>query len=183
MSQAEALLTPQAPFQSCRECSRRGLALRHWRQAWAFDCQMCGPRLLSIFAKPEGELASEKLLRRARRGAGHLKFAIASNSTTRFRRAMRAVTFAMALKTVRGDPAFALQHPRLGIRLFCLATIAAAQIHPLTKAAIFSSGIDGFARAALLRTYEKEPRLLAAVDQIARRNQRKAQPLEAESHI
>lgn len=97
--------------------------------------------------------------------------------------AMRAVTFAMALKTDRGDQAFALQHPRPGVRIFCLAAIAAAQIHPLTKAAMFSIGIDGFARAALLRTYGKEPRLLAAVDQIARRNQRKAQPLEAESRI
>jgi len=96
---------------------------------------------------------------------------------------MRAVTFAMALKTVRGDPAFALQHPRPGVRIFCLAAIAAAQAHPLTKAAMFSIGIDGFARAALLRTYGKEPRLLAAVDQITRRNQRKAQPPEAESHI
>ena len=115
--------------------------------------------------------------------AGHLELAIASNSTARLRRAMRAVTFAMALKIVRGDTAFALQYPRPGVRNFCLAAITAAQIHPLTKAAMFNIGIDGFARAALLRTYGKEPRLLAAVDQIARRNQRKAPLLEAESHI
>ncbi len=38
MSQAEALLTAQFPFQSCPDCSRQGLALRHWRRAWAFDC-------------------------------------------------------------------------------------------------------------------------------------------------
>ena len=170
MSQAEALLTAQFPFQSCPDCSRRCLALRHWRRAWAVDCQVCGTRLLSIFAKPEGELASEKLLRRAGRGAGHVELAIASNSTARLRRAMRAVTFAIALKTVRGEPACALQHPRPGVRIFCLSAIAAAQIHPLTKAAMFSRSIEGFARAALLRTYEKEPRLLAAVDRIARRN-------------
>lgn len=183
MSQAEALLTAQFPFQSCPDCSRRGLALRHWRRAWAFDCQMCGTRLLSIFAIPDGEVASEKLLRRARCGAGHLELAIASNSIPRLRRAMRAVTFAMALKTVRGDKAFALQHPRPGVRIFCLAAIAAAQAHPLTKAAMFSCGIDGFARTALLRTYEKEPRLLAAVDQIVKRNLRRALLLEEESHI
>ena len=183
MSEAEALLTAQFPFQSCPDCSRRGVALRHWRRAWAFDCQLCGTRLLSIFAIPDGELASEKLLRRARCGAGHLELAIASNSTARLRRAMRAVTFAMALKNVRGDPAFALQHPRPGVRIFCLAAIAAAQIRPLTKAAMSSIGIDGFARAALLRTYGKEPRLLAAVDQIARRNKSKALLLEAKSHI
>jgi hypothetical protein len=96
---------------------------------------------------------------------------------------MRAVTFAMALKTVRGDKAFALQHPRPGVRIFCLAAIAAAQAHPLSKAAMFSRSIDGFARAALLRTYGKEPRLLTAVDQIAKRNPGKAPPLEAESRI
>jgi len=128
---------------------------------------VCGTRLLSIFAIPDGAFASEKLLRRARCGAEHLELAIASNNTARLRRAMRAVTFAMALKIVRGDTAFALQHPRPGVRIFCLAAIAAAQIHPLTKAAMFSIGIDGFARAALLRTHGKEPRLLAAVDQIA----------------
>ena len=92
MSQAEALLTAQFPFQSCPDCSRQGLALRHWRRAWAFDCQICGTRLLSIFAIPHGELASEKLLHRARRGAGHLELAIASNSAAHLRRAMRAVT-------------------------------------------------------------------------------------------
>lgn len=183
MSQAEALLTAQFPFQSCPDCSRRGLALRHWRRAWAFDCQMCGTRLLSIFGKPDGEPVSEKLLDRARRGAGLLELAITSNRTTRLRRAMRAVVFAMALKTVRGDPAFALQSPRPGVRLFCLAAITAARSRPLAKAAMFSIGIDGFARAALLRTYEKEPRLLSAVDQIAKRNLRKAPPLEAKSRI
>ena len=34
----------------------------------------------------------------------------------------------MALKTVRGDKAFALQHPRPGVRVFCLAAIAAARV-------------------------------------------------------
>jgi len=144
---------------------------------------VCGTRLLSIFATPDGAFASEKLLRRARCGAEHLELAIASNNTARLRRAMRAVAFAMALKIVRGDTAFALQQPRPGVRILCLAAITAAQIHPLTKATMFSIGIDGIARAALLHTYGKEPRLLIAVDQIARRNQRKAPLLEAESRI
>ncbi len=183
MSQNDALLTAQFPFQSCPDCSRPGFALRHWRRAWSVDCQMCGTRLLSIFAKPEGELASEKLLRRARRGAGHVELAAKTNFTVGVRRAKRAITFAMALKSVRGEPACALQHPRPGVRIFCLAAIAAAQAHPLTKAEMFSRGIEGFARAALLLTYEKEPRLLATVDRIARRNLRKPPPQEAESHI
>jgi hypothetical protein len=48
---------------------------------------------------------------------------------------------------------------------------------------MFSRSIDGFARAALLRTYGKEPRLLAAVDQIVKQNLRSALLPEAESHI
>ena len=103
------LVTAQIPFQSCPECSRRGLALKHWRRAWAFDCQICGTRLAPIVAKPYGELLPEKLLRRARIGAGLLEQAATCNGTVRLRRAMRAVTFAMAIKNVRGDPAFALQ--------------------------------------------------------------------------
>ena len=77
---------------------------------------------------------------------------------------MRAVTFAKALKCVRVDAAFALQNPRPDLRLFCVAAIASAQSRPLVKAAMFSSGIDGYARVALLRAFETEPRLLAAVD-------------------
>lgn len=73
----------------------------------------------------------------------------------------------MALKKARGDPAFALQSPMPTVRFFCLAAIAAAQMRPLLKAAMFTDGADGFARVALPRTYEKEQRLLAAVDRIA----------------
>ena len=89
----------------------------------------------------------------------------------------------MALKTVRGDPAFALHHSTSGVGIFCLAAIAAAQIQLLTKAATLSIGIDGFARPALLRTYGEDRRLLGIIDRIARRNQRKAPPQEAESRI
>ncbi|OJF94431.1 hypothetical protein [Pararhizobium antarcticum] len=134
-----------------------------------FDCQICGTQLNSILIKPDGNHISEKLLRRARRGAGLLESAVLSNCAVRLRRAMRAVTFAKALKSVRADSAFALQSPRPDVRLFCLAAIAVAQSRPLVKAAMFSTGIDGHARVALLRAFETEPRLLAAVDQIARR--------------
>jgi hypothetical protein len=83
---------------------------------------------------------------------------------------MRAVTYAKALKSVRADAAFALQSHRPDVRLFCLAAIAVAQSRPLVKAAMFSTGLDGYARVALLCAFEKEPRLIAAVDQIALRN-------------
>ena len=80
---------------------------------------------------------------------------------------MRAVTFAMAIKNVRGDPAFALQSFNQKARFFCLAAIAAVQKRPLVKAALFSADVDDFSRVALLRAYQKEPRLIAAVDHIA----------------
>ena len=173
MTQTEALMTAQVAFQSCPDCSRRGIALKQWRKLWAFDCQICGNRLLSILIRSDGTRVSEKLVRRARRGAGLLESAVRSNCANKLRRAMRAVTYAKALKSVRADAAFALQSPRPDVRLFCLAAIVVAQSRPLVKAAMFSTGIDGYARVALLRAFEKEPRLLAAVDRIVLRNREK----------
>lgn len=177
LTRSEALLTSQIPFQSCPLCSKRGIALKHWRRAWSFGCQLCGTRLVPILAKPYGPPIPEKLLRRARVGAGLLEQAARYNSSARLRRAMRAVTFAMALKKVRWDPAFALQCPMPAVRFFCLAAIAAAQARPMLKAAMCTAGADAFARVALLRAYKKEPRLLAAVDQIAARAARCADTL------
>ena len=170
MTQTEALMTAQVAFQSCPDCSRRGIALKQWRKLWAFDCQICGTRLLSILIKPDRSRISEKLVRRARSGAGLLESAVTSNCANKLRRAMRAATYAKALKSVRADTTFALQSPRPEVRLFCLAAIAVAQSRPLVKAAMFSTGLDGYARVALLRAFEKEPRLLAAVDRIVLQN-------------
>ena len=89
----------------------------------------------------------------------------------------------MALKSVRADAAFALQSPRPDVRLFCLAAIAVAQTRLLVKAAMFSIGIDGHARVALFRAYEKELRLLAAVDRVTRRMRKYAKPLAEKYHI
>ena len=96
---------------------------------------------------------------------------------------MRAVTYANALKSIRADAAFALQSPRPDVRLFCLAAIAVAQSRPLVKAAMFSTDLDCQARVALLRAFEKEPRLLAAVDQIARRKRKNTAPRADKYHI
>ena len=111
-----------------------------------------------------------------------LESAARSRGPKQLRRAMRAITFAMLLKTFRGDPSFAVQNPRSEVRLFCLAAIAAARSQPLAKAAIVSKSIDDYARVALLRAFEKEPRLLAAVDHIAQRRTKSAGPMTAESH-
>ena len=181
MTPREASLTAQMPFQHCLQCSREGLSLRHWRRAWAFDCQVCGTRLVQTLGKPREEQISGKLVYRARRGAGMLECAARSRGPKQLRRAMRAVTFAMSLKTFRGDPSFALQNPRSEVRLFCLAAIAAARSHPLAKAAVVSHSIDDYARVALLRAFEKEPRLLAAVDHIAQRCAKSAGPMTAVS--
>ena len=183
MTPREASLTAQMPFQHCVQCSRECLSLRHWRRAWAFDCQVCGTRLVQTLGKPCEEQISGKPIFRARRGAGMLECAARSRGALKqLRRAMRAVTFAMSLKTFRGDPSFAVQNPRSEVRLFCLAAIAAARSQPLAKAAIVSKSIDDYARVALLRAFEKEPRLLAAVDHIAQRRAKSAGPMTAASH-
>jgi ribosomal protein S27E len=181
MSPREALLTAQMPFQHCLQCSREGLSFRHWRRVWAFDCQVCGSRLVQTLGKTGDEQISEKLIYRARRGAGMLEYAARSRGPKQLRRAMRAVTFAMSLKGCHGKPLFALQSHRPEVSLFCLAAIAAARSHPLAKAAIVSSAIDDFARFALLRAFEKEHRLLAAVDHIAQRRAKSKGPMTAES--
>nr|BAH89328.1 transposase TniQ [uncultured bacterium] len=181
MTPREASLTAQMPFQHCPQCSREGLSLRHWRRAWAFDCQVCGTRLVQTLGKDGGEQMPEKLINRARHGAARLEYAARLRSLRQLRRAMRAVTFAISLKAFRGDPAYALQSHKPEVRLFGLAAIDAARSRPLVKAAISSSGIDDYARVALLRAFEKEPRLLVAVDHIAQRRARSTGPTTAES--
>lgn len=181
MTPREASLTAQMPFQHCLQCSREGLSLRHWRRAWAFDCQACGTRLVQNLGKTGDEQIPDKLIYRARRGAGMLECATRSRSPKQLRRAMRAVTFAMSLTGCHGGPLFALQSHKPEVRLFCLAAIAAARSHPLAKAAIVSSAIDDFARVALLRAFEKEHRLLATVDHIAQRRPRSKVTMTAES--
>lgn len=181
--EAEMRLTAQVPFQTCPNCADGGLELRHWRRAWAFDCQMCGDRLLAKADKQKGAAVSEKLVDRARNGARVLERVAMSGSARELRRAMRAVTFAMGLKALRGDPFFALQSPRPNIRLFCLAAIVSAQSRPLVKAALCSMETDVYARVALLRAYDKEPRLLATIDQIAQRMRPRAGASATSSHI
>jgi hypothetical protein len=108
MTKMEMMLTAQALSQSCPECSRRGLSLRHWRRFCAFDCQFCGTLLVRILAKPGDEKLPEELIDRARCGAGLLEHAAQLRSPKQLRRAMRVVTFAMSLKNFHGDPSYAL---------------------------------------------------------------------------
>jgi len=181
--EAEMRLIAQVPFQTCPTCTVRGLAFKHWRRTWAFDCQVCGARLLPMPDRKKGEAVSRKLVARARHGAGVLERAAMSGSARQLRRAMRAVTFAMGLKALRGDPVLALQSSRPDVRLFCLAAISAAQSRALAKAALFSMDVDDYARVALLRTYEKETRLLATIDQIAQKMRKRTSLLALASHI
>ena len=73
------------------------------------------------------------------------------------------------------------RQPRSEVRLFCLAAIAYARTYPLAKAAIVSHSIDDYARVALLRAFEREPRLRDAVDHIAQQRARSTGPKTAES--
>jgi hypothetical protein len=154
--------------QACPNCTLRSLTLKHWRRAWVFDCQICGAMLTSTLPKLGRGVLLQKLFQHARTGSVLLEQAVMQNSIRQIRRAMRGVSFAMALKNVSGDPASALQSFNPDIRPFCLAAIAVVQKRPLLKAALFATGIDHSARVALLRTYEKEDRLLVTVDRIGR---------------
>lgn len=168
LNDTEAALTALFPFQACPNCTLRSLALKHWRRAWAFDCQICGAMLTSTLPKLGRAVVTQKLLQHARTGSVLLEHAVMQNHIRQIRRAMRGVTFAMALKNVCGAPASALQSFNPDIRLVCLAAIAVVQKRPLLKAALFATDIDDFARVALLRTYQKEDRLLVTVNRIAR---------------
>lgn len=111
MTPEESLLTTQIPFQHCPQCSREVLSLKHRRRAWAFDCQVCRTRLVQTLGKPGEEQISEKLMYRARRGAGMLEHAVRQRCPKQLRRTIRPAKFALSLKTIRGDPSFALQNP------------------------------------------------------------------------
>ena len=114
MTPREASLTAQMPFQHCLQCSREGLSLRHWRRAWAFDCQVCGTRLVQTLGKSVSEQISGKLIYRARRGAAMLDCAARSRSPKQLRRAMRAVTFAMSLKGLPRGTVVRSSEPQTG---------------------------------------------------------------------
>ena len=69
------------------------------------------------------------------------------------------------------------------MKLLCLSAFAVATLRPLVKATMFSTGLDWDARVAMLRTFELEPRLLAAVDSIVLRNGKNIRELASECHI
>lgn len=79
----------------------------------------------------------------------------------------------MALRSARADAAFALQSPGPDVKFLCLAASDVAQSRPLVKAALFSTGIVGYAKVGWLRAFEKEPRLFAADDRIVLRTKEK----------
>ncbi len=77
----EAALTAQFPFQTCPDCSLHGLALKHWRRAWVFDCLMCGAQLVPIIlGRRTWSNRQRRLLRRALIGARLLEGAIKDNN-------------------------------------------------------------------------------------------------------
>ena len=165
----EATLIAQFPFQTCPVCSILGLALKHWRRAWVFDCLMCGAQIIPTIARPDMVKPSMKIFRRARIGARLLEGAIEDNNARKIHRAMRGVAFAVAVTRFRSSDLAALQGCKPEIRTTCLVAICAVQKKPLLKAARIVAKADGSAKASLLKAYSKEPLLLAAVRGIADR--------------
>jgi len=145
----EAALTAQFPFQKCPVCSVRGVALKHWRRAWAFDCLMCGAQLNPTMPRPDIVKPSTKILRRARIGARLLKAAVKGNNARQIHRAMRGVAFAMAVTRFRGSSLAALQGFSPEVRITCLEAICTVQKKPLFKAARIMAKVDGTAKASL----------------------------------
>ena len=169
VTRLEAELTAQFPFQKCPVCSVHGVALKHWRRVWSFDCLICGTRLIPTMPRPDMVSPSTKTLRRARIGARLLEGAVKDNNMRQFHRAMRGVAFAVAVTRYHGSSLAALQGFNPEVRITCLAAICAAQQKPLLKAARIRAKVDDFAKASLLKAYSKEPQLLAAVGGIADR--------------
>jgi Bacterial TniB protein len=166
----EAEMTAQFSFQKCPICSVHGVALKHWRQVWSFDCLMCGTQLIPNMPRPGMVSPSTKTLRRARIGARLLEGAVKHNNARQIHRAMRGVAFAVAVTRYHdGSSIAALQGFNPEVRITCLAAIYAVQQKLLLKAARIRAKVDDFAKASLLKAYSKQPHLLAAVRGIADR--------------
>jgi hypothetical protein len=165
----EAEMTAQFPFQKCPVCSVHGVALKHWRRVWSFDCLICGTQLIPNMTRPDMVKSSTKILGRARIGARLLEGAVKDCNARQIHRAMRGVAFGVAVTRFRGSSIAALQGFNPEVRITCLAAICAVQKKPLLKAARIRAKVDDFAKASLLKAYSKEPRLLAAVGAIADR--------------
>ena len=174
----EAALTAQFPFQTCPVCSVHGVALKHWRRAWGFDCSMCGAQLIPTLPRTDVVTPSIKFLRRARIGARLLEGAVKDNNARQIHRAMRGVAFAVAVTRLRGSALAALQGCNPEIRTTCLVAICAVQKKPFLKAARIVAKADGSAKASLLKAYSKEPHLLAAVRGIANRRSQGVSPAD-----
>ena len=130
---------------------------------------MCGAQLIPTMLRPDIVKPSTKILRRARIGARLLEGAIKDNNARKIHRAMRGVAFAVAVTSFRSSPLAAVQDFNPEIRIACLVAICAAQKKPLLKAARIMAKADGYAKASLLKSYSKEPHVLAAVRRIADR--------------
>lgn len=120
-------------FQSCPNCqlSHGEVSLRHWRYAWTIDCLLCGTRLHSRTDKSD---PPEKLVKRARKGAGFLEFAYFSTNRRLARRVQTAITFAQAthLRQRHCSLIGLCQRDRFEL----LAAIGAGRKKPLIKAAL-----------------------------------------------
>ena len=166
MTPLQASLTGMIAFQTCPDCRRDGLELRHWRKAWVLDCGACGTGLTAIVERPGAPAPHLKHLRRAKIGANLLEAAVQDHCRRRVRRALRSVGFAQALLNVSGSDFWALKSFDPEVRRACLAAIACAQRRPLLKAAWIYQHAGDLPKLYLLKHHLKTPHLLAALDRI-----------------
>lgn len=129
----EVQYVSQHDFQKCAGCTSQtpGLVLRHWRFIWATTCERCGRELVPLHPA-DAEIISEKIRRRANRGAEVLRSAFCDGDLPLGRRLGRAFymlrsrDLAQSTSLTSGDN---------GVRFAMLAVIGTRMSHALLTAA------------------------------------------------
>ena len=119
-------------FQHCPGCTAHtsGLVLRHWRFVWSITCETCGRELVPLHSA-DAEIVSDKLARRANRGAEVLKSAFSDADLRLGRRLGRAFYLLCARGLAQST---SLTSGDKVVRLTMLAAIGMCKSHPALKA-------------------------------------------------
>lgn len=130
----------RAAFQVCPDChgALPGIHLRHWRNAWALECEYCGMRLRDAHGQACGQGDTRdlpaRLWARAARGAEVLHRAHRAPSAREVRRIQIAIGFTQTIEPSCHSGALTSSDQRA--RFTLLAAIGEAIEHPLLKAAV-----------------------------------------------
>ena len=123
----------QGDFQHCLGCTAHtpGIVLRHWRFVWSIACETCGRELVPL-RSADAEIVSDKLARRANRGAEVLKSAFSDGDLRLGRRLGRAFYLLRARDLVEST---SLTSGGKVVRFAMLAAIGTCISRPVLKAA------------------------------------------------